>query len=73
MSYVAFQYLTLMIIPNYVNEKLPKEIMSKIKELRYLLKYDLNNKVNKFRLIEKYFGFNTLNFMVKVYSKIRKG
>ena len=73
MSYVAFQYLTLMIIPNYVNEKLPKEIMSKIKELRYLLKYDLNNKVHKFRLIEKYLGFNILNFMVKIYSKIRKG
>ena len=73
MSYVAFQYLTLMIIPNYVNEKLPKEIMLKIKELRYLLRYDLNNKVHKFRLIEKYLGFNILNFMVKIYSQVRKG
>ena len=73
MSYIAFQYLTLMIVPNYVNEDLPKEVVSKIKELKYLLRYDLNNKVHKFRLIEKYLGFNILNFMVKIYSKIRKG
>ena len=52
---------------------LPKEVVSKIKELKYLLRYDLNNKVHKFRLIEKYLGFNILNFMVKIYSKIRKG
>ena len=51
MSYIAFQYLTLMIVPNYVNEDLPKEVVSKIKELKYLLRYDLNNKVHKFRLI----------------------
>lgn len=73
MSYIAFQYLTLMIVPNYVHEDLPTETIYKIKELKYLLKYDLNKKVHKFRLIEKYLGFNILNFMVKVYSKIRKG
>ena len=73
LSYIAFQYLTLLIIPNYVNEKISQNTISKIKQLRYLLKYDLNNRVHKFRLIEKYLGFNILNFMVKVYSKIRKG
>ncbi|MGM9534558.1 MAG: glycosyltransferase family 2 protein [Intestinibacter sp.] len=73
MGYIAYQYLTLMIVQNYIDEKLPKKIRDKIKDLKFLLRYDLNNKVHKFRLIEKYLGFGTLNFIVKIYAKMRRG
>lgn len=73
MSYVAYQYITLLVAMNLIDTKLPNDMMKSIKEYRYLLKYDLIKRVHIFNIIETYLGFNVLNFMVKVYSKIRKG
>lgn len=73
MSYVAYQYITLLVAKNLIDTKLPTDMKTKIRECRYLLKYDLIKRVHIFNLIETYLGFNILNFIVKVYSKVRKG
>lgn len=73
MSYVAYQYITLLVSMNSVNEKIPDDMMKKIKNYRYLLKYDLIKRVNIFNIINKYLGFNMLKLAIKMYLKIRKG
>lgn len=72
-GYIAYQYVTLLISKNFVEEKLSKDIYTKIKELKYLLEYDLNYRVHIFKLIEKYLGFNVLNLITKLYVRMKKG
>ena len=72
MGYIAFQYVTLLIIKNFVDKKKLKQYKSQISNLSFLLKYDLNKRVYIFNFINKYFGFNLLNFFIKIYMKIKK-
>ena len=46
MGYVAYQYITLLVSLNSVEEKIPSEMMKRIKDYSYLLKYDLINRVH---------------------------
>lgn len=73
MAYVAYQYITLLVSLNSVEEKIPSEIMKRIKDYSYLLKYDLIKRVHVFNLINKFLGFSMLNLFIKFYLKIRKG
>lgn len=73
MGYVAYQYITLLVSLNSVEEKIPSEMMKRIKNYRYLLKYDLIKRVHIFNLINKFLGFSMLNLFIKFYLKIRKG
>lgn len=73
MGYVAYQYITLLVSLNSVEEKIPSEMMKRIKDYSYLLKYDLINRVHIFNLINKFLGFSMLNLFIKFYLKIRKG
>lgn len=72
MSYVAYQYITLLVAINLINLKTPSEIMDEIKNYRYLLKYDLINRVHIFYLINKYLGFYMLILIIKFYLRVRK-
>lgn len=73
MSYIAYQYITLLVCLNSIKEDIPLEIMKKIKYYTYLLKYDLIKRVHIFNLINKFLGFSMLNLFIKFYLKIRKG
>lgn len=73
MGYVAYQYITLLVSLNSVEEKIPSEMMKRIKDYSYLLKYDLIKRVHIFNLINKFLGFSMLNLFIKFYLKIRKG
>ena len=73
MSYVAYQYITLLVCLNQIKENISQELMKKIKDYRYLLKYDLIKRVHIFNLINKFLGFSMLNLFIKLYLKIRKG
>lgn len=73
MGYVAYQYITLLVSLNSVEEKIPSEMMKRIKDYSYLLKYDLIKRVHVFNLINKFLGFSMLNLFIKFYLKIRKG
>lgn len=73
MGYVAYQYITLLVSLNSVEEKIPSEMMKKIRDYSYLLKYDLIKRVHIFNLINKFLGFYMLNLFIKFYLKIRKG
>lgn len=73
MSYVAYQYVTLLVCINDIKEDISLELMKRIKSYTYLLKYDLIKRVHIFNLINKFLGFNGLNLFIKVYLKIRKG
>lgn len=73
MGYVSYQYITLLVSLNSVEEKIPSEMMKIIKDYSYLLKYDLIKRVHIFNLINKFLGFSMLNLFIKFYLKIRKG
>ena len=73
MSYMSYQYITLLVCLNSIKEDIPLEIMKQIKDYRYLLKYDLIKRVHIFNLINKFLGFSMLNLFIKFYLKIRKG
>lgn len=73
MGYVSYQYITLLVSLNSVEEKIPSEMMKIIKDYIYLLKYDLIKRVHIFNLINKFLGFSMLNLFIKFYLKIRKG
>lgn len=73
MSYVAYQYITLLVCLNYIKEDVPLELIQRIKSYKYLLKYDLIKRVHIFNLINKFLGFSMLNLFIKFYLKIRKG
>ena len=73
MSYVAYQYMTLLVSSNMYNGKLDKEFKSSIKENKYLLKYDLNYRVHIFNLINRYLGYGGLNLFINIFLKIKKG
>ena len=73
MGYVAYQYITLLVSLNSVEDKIPLEMMKRIKDYSYLLKYDLIKRVHIFNLINKFLGFSMLNLFIKFYLKIRKG
>lgn len=73
MSYVAYQYMTILVSIKQVSEKIPKEIIRRIKDFRYLLKFNLNYKVNIFYVINKYLGFSVLNIFIKFYLMLQKG
>lgn len=73
MSYVAYQYMTILVSIKQVSQKIPKEIIKRIKDFRYLLKFNLNYKVNIFYVINKYLGFSVLNIFIKFYLMLQKG
>lgn len=73
MSYVAYQYMTILVSIQQVVEKVPKEIIKTIKYYRYLLKFDLNYKVHIFNIINKYLGFSALNIFIRFYLILQKG
>ena len=73
MSYVAYQYMTILVSIKQISEKVPKGIMKKIKDFRYLLKFNLNYRVNIFYIINKYLGFSVLNIFIKFYLMLQRG
>lgn len=73
MSYIAYQYMTILVSIQQVSEKIPKVIMKKIKGFRYLLKFNLNYKVHIFYIINKYLGFRIMNIFIKFFLMIQKG
>lgn len=73
MSYVAYQYMTILVSIKQISEKVPEEIMKKIKDFRYLLKFNLNYRVNIFYVINKYLGFSVLNIFIKFYLMLQRG
>lgn len=72
MSYVAYQYMTLLVCLNSTKENIKNE-WNIAKSYVYLLKYDLNKRVKIFNRINTYLGFRGLNLFIKVYLKIKKG
>ncbi len=72
MSYIAYQYMTLLVCLNSTKENIKNE-WNIAKSYVYLLKYDLNKRVKIFNRINTYLGFRGLNLFIKVYLKIKKG
>ena len=71
MNYVAFQYITLLKILCVCNEDVKKEI-KKLKQYRYLLKYNWHHKVKKVQICSNLLGFNLMMKLLKIYLNVRK-
>lgn len=71
-NYISFQYSTILINIHYTNKTVKQKYYAVLKELSYLLRYDLNLKVHKLNLINKYLGFNILFLFCDLYAKVRK-
>lgn len=67
MTYVAYQYMVLLVAIQISKTKIDKDTLFKIKEYKKLLKYNLNYRVRIFNKINKYFGFFILNKIIKIY------
>lgn len=71
-NFISYQYGTMLIAIQYTNSNIKKKYYKQLKELSYLLKYDLDTKVRKLNKINKYFGFNILYLFCDIYAKVRK-
>ncbi len=66
-NYLAYEFCVLL---SYVHCA-SKEQKKKIKELSYLLDYDVSNKVKKVKFLYKLFGFNLLTKLLHLYINIK--
>ena len=66
--YFAYEY-TILLAYAYCGDKLQKK---EIKELDYLLKYDLSNKVKKVKKIYNILGFYITTKILHIYISVRK-
>ncbi|UPA31238.1 glycosyltransferase [Terrisporobacter glycolicus] len=71
MSYIAYQYMALLVVIQSSKIKLNNEYTLKIREYRYLLNYDINYRVRIFGVINKFLGFYLLNLIIRIYIKIK--
>lgn len=69
-SYVAYQYIIFITI--YDSKVFNKEENNKIKELKWLLEYNLNFKVAKSQKIYKMFGYGIMKFVLKTYMFLKQ-
>lgn len=68
---LAKMYANLII--NYSsNPNKNKNLKAKIKELKILLSFNWNPRVNKFRIIKKVIGLNGLILLIKLYKLVKK-
>lgn len=70
LNYVAYQYITFL-HSSFLCEKNDKikYLVDKMKNYRYLLKYNLNRKVKLVYLFNKLFGFKIMYKLLKIYLK----
>lgn len=67
LGYFTFQYYILMGLTWNLKGKTRQEHLRKIKKLKWLTKYSVNNKTKKARLIYKIFGFHISCFILNLY------
>lgn len=69
-NYVAYQYITALNL--YLLFAKTKQIKSRLKNYRYLLRYHSNKKVELVYLFNKFFGFTVMTQILYLFLKIRK-
>lgn len=69
MSYIAYQFATLILCAHNVKESMYAEV-SEMKKYAYVLQYSHNKKVRLFNLIRRMIGFRGLYFAAGLYMKL---
>lgn len=70
-TYVAYQYGVFLVSNHYGKDKRIREIRKEMKKYSWLLQYYSNKKVEVLYRLNKYFGYNGINFAMWLYSKVR--
>lgn len=71
-NYISYIYCTSLVCYQYVEDLQKKKLISELKRKSFLLNYHWNKKVYIFYIINKFFGFRILLFIIKIYSYIHK-
>lgn len=71
-NFVAYQYGTLLLSNNFVDDRKVREIMADMKEYQWLLKYHRNGKIKLQYFINFILGYKNLIRLLKAYSTFRR-
>ena len=68
-SYYAYEYSVLLGVSSGVKNN---ELLSKVKNLKILLNYDISRKVKKVKKLKKYIGYSLTRRALCFFVKIKK-
>lgn len=70
-TYVAYQYGVFLVSNHYGKDERIKEVCKEMREYCWLLQYYSNRKIKALYQLNRYLGYNGLNFVMWLYSKVR--
>ena len=68
MSFLAYEYMLLLCRRHLIEDS---KIREEVKKYKWLLQYDLNPKVRKANLFQKFFGFTIMEFVLRKSMELR--
>lgn len=71
MNYCAYQYITFLNCICQIDKCKVKNEIREMKKYSYLLRYNVNKKVKLVSIFKRFFGFNGMLFILKLFLKIK--